>query len=133
MIDERAHGGRLARNFAAQCAEDVLVIFERKFPKELALRRAIGAARDDNATPEEREEAEKAVCHVVSDLLGRRTLLWQSVNAAAYSAVFAVRGSAEAASEASTDAAVWADQTVSRPNVWRAQAIKLRKMLMEGF
>jgi len=60
VLDNTKCDPRLARHFGTWCAEQVLPIFEAAYPNDMRPRNAIAVARDDDATPEDRDAARAA-------------------------------------------------------------------------
>ena len=121
---------RLARHFKAQCAEQVLHLFEAERPGATRVRDQIAMLRNDDATPEERVAA--------------RAAAWQT----ARSALMETRGSASVAALAAVHDAVWHAAAAARcaykeaaaqgiilsaawRDAWNAQERQLRDMIGE--
>ena len=109
---------RLSRHFGAWCAEQVLHLFEAEFPNDMRPRQAIAVARDDNATPEQRDAARDAA----------RAAAWAADRTAA-SAAWDAASAARAAAWAARAAAWAADRTAAWTAAQDAQERQLRKML----
>ena len=118
VLDHTKCDPRLARHFGAWCAEQVLPIFEAAYPNDMRPRNAIAVARNDDATPEDRDAARAAAGYA-----------WAA--SAARAAAWAAAG---AAAGAAARAAAWAAAgDAARAAAWDAQEIQLCKMLTEGF
>lgn len=91
---------RLNRHFAAWCAEQVLPLFEAKYPDDDRPRRAIAVARDDSATPEQRAAARDAARAAAGDAAcAAGTAAW-AAGASAGDAAGAAAGTAGDAGDA---------------------------------
>jgi hypothetical protein len=101
---------RMARLFAADCAEQVLPIFEAKYPADDRPRRAIEAARayaDGLIPPTEVAAARNAAWDAAGAAAGDATR--DAARAAAWAAAWAAaRAAARAAAGAAAGAATWA-------------------------
>lgn len=130
MIDKRATGSRLARHVAAAFAKRVLPLFESVRPNDPRPRRAIEVARDDSATPEERDKAARDA---------KEAAAWNAEPAAGFAAE-AAKWAAEGAAGATSEAAAGAVIRAAMDGAWdawyaerSAQKHILRKLLTEGF
>jgi hypothetical protein len=122
---------RLARHFQAWCVEQVLHIFEARYPDDTRVRDQIAMLRNDDATDEERFHVRTAVGAAAWDAsedaawVAARDAAWDVSGAAARAAVWA------AAEDAAWDAALAA----SRAAAWDAarddQERQLRAMIGE--
>ena len=92
---------RLARHFQAWCAEQVLHIFERKFPDDDRVRKQIETLRNDSATNDQRAAARDAAGAAARTAAGGAA--WSAARAAAWS--------------------------TARSATWAAQEKQLREML----
>jgi hypothetical protein len=99
VLDSTECAPRLARHFAAWCAEQVLPIFEAARPGDIRPREAIAVARDDAATDQDRDAARDAAWAAA----------WAAGAAGAARAARAARAAAGAARAArAARAAAWA-------------------------
>ena len=114
---------RLARHFQAWCAEQVLHIFEAKYPDDTRVRDQIAMLRNDDATDEERVNARAAAW--VASGAAARTAAWVASGAAARAAAWAAVG--DAAWDAAWDASRAAAWDASRDD----QERQLRAMIGE--
>jgi len=90
---------RLARHFQAWCAEQVLHIFEAKYPDDTRVRDQITMLRNDDATDEERAAARAAALDSAWDATDEeRTAAWaaarDTARSAARDAAWAAEGAA---------------------------------------
>jgi len=134
---------RTARLFAADCAENVLPIWEKEYPDDLRPRKAIIAARafvDGLITKEELARATSAVCAAWATNVARAvyatsaaaveaaSAAWAASAARATSAAWAARA-ARATSAAWAARAVWAARATSA--AWAAEREWQTKRFME--
>lgn len=99
---------KVARMFAADCAEHVLYVFEKKFPGDLRPRRAIDAARESargKITVEDLDAAGEAAEAAALGVAGAWALAARETAFSAQEASWAARAAAWAARAAAGDAA----------------------------
>jgi hypothetical protein len=116
-------GDKVIRLMAADFAEAVLSIFEKKYPEDDRPRKAIKAARDfanGKITTEERAAVGDAAWAAVGDAAGAAA--WAAARAAAW----------DAAWDAARDAAWAAARAAAGDAAWDAQAKIIRKYLKES-
>ena len=123
------------RLFACECAEEVLLIYEREYPKDSRPRKAIETARryaNGEATLEELDAAKDAAWAAARD--AARAAAWDAARDAARAAEAAAWDAARAAAwDAARDAARAATWDAARDAAWAKQADLLRKHLGNPF
>ena len=135
---------RLSRHFGAWCAEQVLPLFETAYPNDMRPRNAIAVARNDDATPEDRDAAwaARAAAGDAARAAGdaARDAAWDAAGAAgaaagaAWAAAWdAAWDAARAAARYAAGAAAGAAWAAAWDAARAAQEVQLRKMLTEGF
>ena len=120
---------RLSRHFGAWCSEQVLHIFEANRPNDNRPRLAIECARNDDATPAQRDAARAAAGVAARDAAG--VAARDAARAAAWDAAWgAARAAARAAAWDAAGAAAWdAAGAAARDAAGDKQTAQLRKML----
>jgi len=127
---------RIARLMAADFAEAVLPIFEKKYPKDDRPRKAIQAARDfanGKITAQERaaagDAARAAAAHAAGD--AARAAAWAAAGAAAWAAARAAAGAAAwaAAGDAARAAAWDAARAAAGAAAWAAAGAAQTKII----
>jgi len=108
---------RLSRHFQAWCAEQVLHLFEAKYPDDMRVRDQIAMLRNDDATPEERAAALAAAMDAVRAALAAA---WAAARAAA-------RDSRDAAWDVARDAPE--ERAAAQEAVRAARETQLRAMI----
>ena len=146
VLDKTTGLRRICVLFAADCAEQVLPLFERDRPDDSRPRRAIEVARDPHASDAARAAARDAASDAAWDARAASDAAWAAASAAsdaawaAASAAWAASAAsaaaweatcaaaARAAARAASDAA-WAAASAA---AWDAACARLRQYLIHG-
>ena len=142
VLDRTKGLRRICALFAADCAEQVLPLFERDRPDDSRPRRAIEVARDPHASAAARAAARDAAWDAAWDAArgasaAARDAAWDAASAASAAASAAARGAASAAAWDAASAAVWdaardAASDAAWDAVWGAACARLRQYLIHG-
>ena len=126
---------RLARHFAAWCADQALPNFEAALPGDMRVRNAIAVAQDDGATPEQRraaasaasaaESAASAAWSAASAAESAASAAWSAARSAAWSAARIAAWSAARSAESAARSAARSAESAARS----AQERQLRAMI----
>ena len=140
VLDKTTGLGRICVLFAADCAEQVLPLFERDRPDDSRPRRAIEVARDPHANTAARaaaraariaeRDAARAAARAAN--VAARAAAWAASDAAWASARDAASDAASAAAWAAWDAARATAKAVARIAERDAACARLRQYLIHG-
>ena len=128
VLDKTTGLGRICVLFAADCAEQVLPLFERDRPDDSRPRRAIEVARDPHANTAARAAARAAR---IAERDAARAAA-RAANVAARAAAWAASDAASAAAWAAWDAARATAKAVARIAERDAACARLRQYLIHG-
>jgi hypothetical protein len=122
---------RLSRHFQAWCAEQVLHLYEARYPGDSRVRDRIAMLRNDAATPDERAAAWAAAWDAARESADAADTAGSAEYAAEAAATRDATSAAWVAREAAW-AAAW-DADTAEAAAWAAQKQHIRTMLTEGF